>query len=214
MGVNEWLGLLNNEQVLNTLVAHNWPLGCALIALLVFLETGLVLLPFLPGDSMLFAAGAVLGLAGLSPLWPVALISAAAIAGDGVNYAIGRSRLGQLFIRRGWVKPAHLAKTRTYFERFGGPTVVIGRFLPVVRTVAPFLSGLTGMPWRRFALFNALGALLWAGGLMLAGYWLGRNGWVRQHLDWLSVGLMPTTSLLWLAVPLLLRWRRRGAATV
>jgi membrane-associated protein len=200
---------VSNDQGLIALLAQNWPLGCGLIALVVFLETGLVVLPFLPGDSMLFAAGAFLGLAGLSPLVPVAMVTAAAIAGDGTNYAIGRSPLGQQIVRRGWIKPQHLAKTKHYFDRFGGPTVSIGRFVPIVRTMAPFLAGLSGMCPRRFALYNCLGGVAWCGSLMLGGYWLGSIGWIQQHLGWLSVGMMPTTSLLLLGVPVLLRWTKR-----
>ncbi|MDN0076788.1 VTT domain-containing protein [Crenobacter sp. SG2303] len=203
------LGWLSSEQGMMALLVDNWQLGCGLIALVVFLETGLVMLPFLPGDSMLFAAGAFLGVAGLSPLLPVMLITAAAIAGDATNYAIGRSPLGQQIVRRGWVKPAHLAKTRRYFDRFGGPTVSIGRFLPVLRSAAPFLAGLSGMDTRRFALFNCLGAVLWCGSLMVGGYWLGSIGWIQHHLGLLSVGMAPTTSLVLLAAPLLMRGLKR-----
>ena len=184
------LSWLSSDQGMMNLLVQNWLLGTAVIATIVFCETGLVVLPFLPGDSLLFAAGAFLGLSGISPLLPIGLITMAAVAGDGTNYAIGRSRIGQQLVKRGWIKPHHLDKTRRYFDRFGGPTVTIGRFVPVVRTVAPFMAGLSGMCPRRFAVYNVLGAIVWCGGLMMAGVWLGKVTWAREHLTWLSMGIV------------------------
>ena len=120
-------------------LSQNWLLGTLVIAAIVFVETGLAVMPFLPGDSLLFTAGAFLGLASISPLIPMAIVCVAAIAGDATNYAIGRSSLGHQIIRRGWVKPRHLKQTRSWFDRFGGPTITIGRFVPIVRTLAPFM---------------------------------------------------------------------------
>ena len=181
------LSWLTSDQGLMALPAQNWLLGTCLIAAIVFCETALVVLPFLPGDSLLFAAGAFLGLAGVSPWVPIAIVIVAAVAGDATNYAIGRSGLGRLILRRGWVKPHHLARTRDWFDRYGGVTITIGRFVPIVRTVAPFLAGLSGMPARRFAAFNVAGGVLWCGLLMIGGFWLGQIVWVRDHLHWLSL---------------------------
>ena len=146
----------------------------------------MVVMPFLPGDSLLFAAGALLGLTGTSPLRPMAIVALAAVAGDATNCAIGRSALGQTIIRRAWVKPKHLAQTREWFDRYGGPTITIGRFVPIVRTVAPFLAGLSGMRAHRFTMYNVAGGVLWCSLLMMAGFWLGKIVWVREHLHWLS----------------------------
>ncbi|MCW3479484.1 VTT domain-containing protein [Neisseriaceae bacterium JH1-16] len=198
------LSWLSSEQGMMALLAQNWLLGTGLIAMIVFLETGVVVMPFLSGDSLLFAGGAFLGLAGISPVLPMVLIAGAAIAGDSANYAIGRSALGQQIVRRGWIKPAHLAKTKVYFDRFGGPTVSIGRFLPIVRTVSPFLAGLTGMCPRRFMLFNVLGGVVWCASLVLAGYWLGQISWVRDHLSSLTMGVV-AVSLLPAGIHLLIR---------
>ncbi len=186
-------GLLNwftSDQGLMAVLAQNWLLGTLVIAAIVFVETGLVVMPFLPGDSLLFAAGAFLGISGM-PLLPSMLIFAlAAVAGDAANYSIGRSTLGQQIVSRGWVKPQHLEQTRSWFDRFGGPTITIGRFIPIVRTVAPFLAGLSGMKSRQFFAFNILGGVLWCGLLTSAGYWLGKIAWVREHLHWLSVAIV------------------------
>ena len=187
-----WFG---SDQGLMAVLSHNWLLGTLIIAAIVFVETGLVVMPFLPGDSLLFAAGAFLGLAGISPLIPMAIVCLAAIAGDATNYAVGRSALGQQIVRRGWVKPHHLEQTRSWFDRFGGPTITIGRFVPIVRTVAPFMAGLAGMRARQFLVFNIVGGIAWCGALMLAGCSLGHIVWVREHLHWLSLGIVALSVL-------------------
>ena len=185
----------SGDEGLMAVLSQNWLLGTLVIAAIVFVETGLAVMPFLPGDSLLFTAGAFLGLASISPLIPMAIVCVAAIAGDATNYAIGRSSLGHQIIRRGWVKPRHLKQTRSWFDRFGGPTIAIGRFVPIVRTLAPFMAGLAGMPVRPFLMFNIIGGIVWCGVLMLAGYWLGHIVWVREHLQWLSLGIVVISAL-------------------
>ena len=204
------LGWIGNDQMMLNLLMQNWQLGIAVIALVIFCETGLVVLPFLPGDSLLFATGAFLGISGMSPWLPIVLVTVAAIAGDSTNYAIGRSVIGQQLIKRGWVKPSHLSKTKDYFDRFGGVTVTLGRFIPVVRTVAPFMAGLTGMCPRRFFGYNILGAVVWCGGLMLTGVWLGKVIWVREHMTLLSMSIVVISLLpvLFHAAPRLVKIKR------
>ena len=191
-------GLLNwftSDQGLMAVLAQNWLLGTWVISGVIFIETGLVVMPFLPGDSLLFAAGAFLGISGM-PLWPSMLIfTLAAVAGDAVNFAIGRSTLGQQLVSRAWVKPRHLEQTRSWFDRFGGLTITVGRFIPIVRTVAPFLAGLSGMKARQGFTFNMLGGVLCCGLLTGAGYWLGKIVWVREHLHWLSVAIVALSIL-------------------
>ena len=128
---------LTSENGLMALLAQNWVLGTLIIALIIFVETGLVIMPFLPGDSLLFAAGAFLGLAGIDPLTSIAIITAAAIAGDALNYTIGSSRWGQKLAHSRWIKPAHMERAREYFARFGAMTITVARFVPIVRTLAP-----------------------------------------------------------------------------
>lgn len=189
------LNWLSSDQGVMTVLAQNSLLGIGLIAAVIFFETGLVVLPFLPGDSLLFATGAFLGVSGVSPVVAIVLIALAAVAGDATNYLIGRSQVGQLLVKRGWVKPQHLAKTRNYFDRYGGLTVMVGRFVPIVRTVAPFLAGLSGMCPRRFAFFNVLGAMIWCTSLIMAGFWLGQVPWVKDHLAWMSIGIVVMSML-------------------
>ena len=131
----------------------------------------------------------------MPPVVAIALVTLAAVAGDATNYRIGRSQVGQLLVKRGWVKPHHLAKTREYFDRYGGSTVMVGRFVPIVRTVAPFLAGFSGMCPRRFAVFNVLGAMIWCVSLIMAGFWLGQVPWVKDHLAWMSIGIVVVSML-------------------
>ncbi|WP_454732949.1 MULTISPECIES: VTT domain-containing protein [Cupriavidus] len=200
------LSWLTSDQQIMSMLAQNWVTGLMIVAAIIFLETGIVILPFLPGDSLLFATGAFLGVNDLSPLPAIALICTAAVLGDGVNYLIGRSALGQRLLRAGWVKPRHIEKTRAYFDRYGGSTITIARFVPIVRSVAPFLAGLSGMCPRRFTAFNVLGAVVWGTGLLLAGFWLGGIEWVRAHMSWMTLAIIAVSLL-----PVLLQVRRSTA---
>jgi membrane-associated protein len=181
---------LTDEKALMAMLAAHETQGLLLVAAVVFCETGLVILPFLPGDSILFALGAFAGLNGRSPLLPIAVIGAAAIAGDGVNYLLGRSRLGQWISRKGWISDTRLQQTKDYFDRFGPSTITIGRFVPIVRTIAPFVAGLAGMASGRFFLFNVAGGLAWTCTMIFGGFWLGRVDWVSQHLSLLSIAIV------------------------
>jgi membrane-associated protein len=183
--------------------ALNGNIAIAIVAGIVFLETGCVILPFLPGDSLLFATGAFVSAGDTALAVAMLAIASAAVLGDGANYLIGRSAVGPFLIRKGWVQPRHLERGRAWFDRYGASTIIVGRFIPVVRTVAPFLAGLTAMPSRRFALYNLAGACLWSGSLLLAGYWLGRIDWVRTHIAPLSLAIVAVSLL-----PVLLRLRR------
>lgn len=154
----------------------------ALLSLIVFVETGVVVMPFLPGDSLLFAAGAFAGTGALDLLTVIFLLSIAAIAGDSVNYAIGR-RVGPAILARNgrFVKPEHLERTRAFYEKHGRKTIIIARFVPVVRTIAPFVAGIGQMPYRAFLAYNILGGIAWVSSLTIAGYWFGGIPFVREH---------------------------------
>jgi membrane-associated protein len=155
----------------------------AVIFAIIFAETGLVFAPFLPGDSLLFAAGAFAG-SGRLDLWVVAVIVVtAAIAGDAVNYAIGRFFGKVIAARAGrFIKRSHIEAAEGFYERHGGKAIVLARFVPVVRTFAPFVAGMGKMPLRRFWLFNGLGALGWAAMFITAGYFFGGLPWVESNL--------------------------------
>ena len=159
----------------------------------IFCETGLVVLPFLPGDSLLFLAGVFAGRGSLSlGILLVALI-VAAILGDTVNYWVGHF-LGHRMLasRRRLIKPEHLAYTHEFFEKYGGKTIILARFVPIVRTVAPFVAGLGEMSYGRFMSYNAVGGTAWVLLCTLAGYGLYRNQFVQDHffiVELLIIGL-------------------------
>ena len=200
LGIFSWL---TDEKALMALLAAHETQGLLLVAAVIFCETGLVLMPFLPGDSILFALGAFAALNGRSPLVPLAAIAAAAIAGDGVNFLVGRSRVGQWIVHKGWIGAANMQRTKDYFARFGASTVTIGRFVPIVRTIAPFVAGLTGMALRRFLVFNVAGGLAWTAAMILGGFWLGRIAWVRDHLSLLSLAIVAVS-----VIPVGVQWLR------
>jgi len=150
--------------------------------LIIFLETGVVVTPYLPGDSLLFLVGAIAAQGDLNILFVLALLIVAAIAGDTMNYWIGRS-FGSRFLSRGipFIKEHHIAKTESYFERYGGKTIVIARFAPFVRTLAPFLAGTGKMDYSRFIHFNAAGGALWVSSFIFAGYLFGNIPFISEN---------------------------------
>ena len=172
----------------------------AILFLVVFVETGLVVMPFLPGDSLLFVVGAMAGAGLLSLPWVLGLLLMAAVLGDQCNYLIGRhfgSRLLHSDAR--WFNREAYHRAHAFYERFGGITIVIARFMPFVRTFAPFVAGVGHMSRRRFSMFNVVGALLWVGGIGMAGYFFGHIGWVKAHFEkviWAMI-LIPGLLALW-----------------
>jgi len=152
----------------------------ALLFLIVFCETGLVVTPFLPGDSLLFVTGAVAAAGGMDITLVVATLVAAALCGDNVNYWIGRT-LGVKVFKR-FINPAHLQRTHEFYERHGGKTIILARFVPIVRTYVPFVAGLGTMPYLKYITYCVAGALIWVVSLCLAGYWFGNIPQVKSNL--------------------------------
>ncbi|MBM4007397.1 MAG: DedA family protein [Planctomycetes bacterium] len=158
----------------------------AVLFAIVFCETGLVVTPFLPGDSLLFAAGALCAVPelGLRVDGMAVLLFIAAVLGDAVNYHIGRWIGPPAFTGRfRFLNPAHLQKTREFFERHGGKAVVLARFVPIVRTFAPFVAGVGTMSYRRFFLYNVVGAIVWVGLFLAAGYLFGNLPFVKRNFS-------------------------------
>jgi membrane-associated protein len=150
--------------------------GLALLCLIVFVETGLLMGFFLPGDNLLLFAGVLCAQTGYAPLWAVLLfVTLAAIAGDQVGFAIGSRGGKRVFLtEKSWLlKPEYVVMTRAFYRKYGGATLIIGRFLPIVRTFAPVMAGVVNMHYRRFVLYNLIGAVLWVFSLVLLGYMLG-----------------------------------------
>jgi membrane-associated protein len=172
----------------------------ALLFAVIFAETGFVVTPFLPGDSLLFVAGTLAAGSGLDVNWLIALLIAASFSGDNTNYWIGHHLGPRVFRRKDsrLLNHAYLDRTRDFYDRHGGKTVLLARFLPILRTFAPFVAGIGHMPYLRFIAFSFVGSVAWVGLLVLAGYFFGHLPVVRENLTLMMLGiivlsLMPST---------------------
>ncbi len=161
-----------------------------LLVLIIFAETGLVFASILPGDSLLFVAGAICSMGKMDILLVMGLLTTAAITGDAVNYAIGRWFGAALISRTRLVSPERMAYTQGFFDRYGGQTIIIARFLPIARTMAPFVAGFARMDPKRFFSFNVSGGILWVVSLTLAGYLFGNLPFIRDHLTLVILGII------------------------
>ena len=161
-----------------------------LLVAIIFAETGLVFASLLPGDSLLFVAGAICAMGKMDLPLLMLLLTTAAIVGDAVNYSVGRWFGKALIARTRLVNPARLAYTQGFFDRYGGQTIVIARFLPIARTMAPFVAGFAKMEPKKFFFFNVSGGILWVASLTAAGYWFGNLPFVRDNLTAVILGII------------------------
>ena len=192
--------ILHIDRYLETFVQAYGVWVYAILFLVVFVETGLVVMPFLPGDSLLFVVGAMAGAELLSLPLVLGLLTAAAILGDQCNYLIGR-HFGQRLLNANtrWFNRQAYDQAHAFYERYGSITIVLARFLPFIRTFAPFVAGVADMNRRRFTQFNVLGAFIWVWGICTAGYLFGNIDWVKANLDkiiWAMI-LIPGLMAIW-----------------
>lgn len=193
--------ILHLDAYLDLLVTNYGPWIYAILFAVIFCETGLVVMPFLPGDSLLFIAGAVAAGGGMDPVLLAGLLMVAAILGDSTNYVIGRTAGERLFRNPNSkiFRRDYLQRTHEFYERHGGKTVTLARFLPILRTFAPFVAGIAHMHYPRFLGFSVAGTLLWVGGLVTLGYFFGNVPFIKQHLS-----LMVVTIIVLSLVPMIL----------
>lgn len=184
--------ILHLDTYLDLLVTNYGPWIYAILFTVIFCETGLVVMPFLPGDSLLFIAGAVAAGGGMDPVLLAGLLMAAAILGDSTNYIIGRTTGEKLFSNPDSkiFRRDYLQRTHDFYERHGGKTVTLARFLPILRTFAPFVAGIAHMHYPRFLGFSVAGSLLWVGGLVTLGYFFGNVPFIKQHLSLMVVAII------------------------
>jgi membrane-associated protein len=184
--------ILHLDVYLDMLVTNYGTWIYAILFLVIFCETGLVVTPFLPGDSLLFIAGAVAAGGGMDPVLVGGLLMLAAILGDSTNYVIGRTAGEKLFSNPNSkiFRRDYLQKTHDFYDRHGGKTVTLARFLPIIRTFAPFVAGIGKMPYLRFFTFSVLGTIAWVGGLVTLGYFFGNVPFIKKNLSLLVVAII------------------------
>lgn len=215
----EIFALANPEYIGQFIHAHGMWVYAVLFAI-IFVETGLVVMPFLPGDSLLFTAGAVAAIGNLN-LWGVmGLLIVAGVLGDAVNYHVGKFIGPRVFSRTldPNVRPTllekmlnrnHLERANEFYKTYGGKAVVLGRFVPIVRTFVPFVAGAGAMNYRNFVVYNIVGAVIWVGVCVGAGYFFGNLEWVKKHFEAVVLGIIGVS-----LIPLVVEWflaKRRQA---
>jgi membrane-associated protein len=188
------LDLLKNPlETLSTFLNNYQSLTYALLFLIIFVETGLIVMPLLPGDSLLFAVGLLASTTGkLDIAFVIPLLIGAALLGDNVNYFIG-SKFSELIKSRDkilFLKREYITQTESYYDKYGGRTVILARFIPIVRTIAPFVAGAGSMKYTKYITFCIIGAVLWVTSITLLGYFLGSNDWVKANFEKVVLGIV------------------------
>lgn len=166
----------------------------AILFLIIFAETGFVVTPFLPGDSLLFAAGAMAAIGNMNFFLLFGLMIAAALLGNFVNYSIGYFS-GDKILAKGWINPKYLEETQKYFDKYGALTIVMSRFAPIIRTIAPFVAGLGKMDYKKFSLYNIVGGVLWVTICLSAGYFLGGFEIVKKNFSLITLGIIAVSAI-------------------
>ncbi|MBI4806111.1 MAG: DedA family protein [Desulfovibrio sp.] len=191
--ISQFIWMLGHvDQALNMIVKDYGSWTYLVLFLIIFCETGLVVTPFLPGDSLLFIVGSLCGAGFLDPMLTAGLLIAAAVLGDNTNYWIGRFVGPAVFSRENskLLNKKHLDKTHAFYEKHGGKTVVIARFMPIVRTFAPFVAGIGKMTYSKFVSFSVGGGILWIGGFIGLGYLIGNMPWVKKYFSVVIYGII------------------------
>lgn len=204
--------VLHLDVHLNQMAVEFGPWLYVILFLIIFCETGLVVMPFLPGDSLLFAVGALTAIDGsVLDFWVILfLLIGAGVLGDAVNYSIGKFVGPRVFksTESVWLNREHLLRTRKFYEKYGGRTIVMARFLPIIRTLAPFVAGVGSMRYRDFAIYNVAGSILWVGSFLALGRWFGNLTVVKQNFSLVVLGIIGVSCL-----PLVLEFIRNRKGT-
>ncbi len=184
--------VIHLDQHLYELVSNYGAWAYAILFLIIFCETGLVITPFLPGDSLLFAVGALAATGALDANWSFVLLSIAAIAGDTVNYWAGYLVGPKVFHKEQsrFLNKQHLERTHQFYEKYGGKTIIIARFVPIIRTFAPFVAGIGRMTYARFLLYNVVGGIVWIASFVYAGYFFGNIPVVKRNFTLVVIAII------------------------
>jgi len=191
---------LHLDEYLDTIITQYGTWTYAILFAVIFVETGLVVMPFRPGDSLIFAAGTFAALGSLN-IWTLAvLMMVAAVLGDAVNYSIGHY-LGERAYNIKWIKREHLEKTHAFFARHGGKAIFLARFVPIVRTFAPFVAGIGKMSYAYFATYNVVGGITWVATFSLLGYFFGNIPFVQKNFELVIIAIILVS-----VVPMFVEW--------
>ena len=197
--------ILHIDKYLHLIVQNYGILSYFILFFIVFCETGLVFTPFLPGDSLLFVAGTLAANGVLNLFFLFLVFVIAAILGDTVNYWIGNYFGERVFLKSRFVNKNYIEKTKEFYKKHGGKTIVIARFIPIIRTFAPFIAGVGKMNYLRFLIFNIIGAIVWVGIFVFSGYYFGGISFVQNNLSFVLLGII----LVSLIYPLIEYFRHR-----
>jgi len=200
---------LHLDQHLNEVIGQYGTWTYLILFLIIFCETGLVITPILPGDSLLFAAGTFAALGSLNVFWVFVLLTIAAIAGDTLNYWIGHWIGPKIFHRENvrFLNKKHLERTHGFYEKYGGKTIIIARFIPIVRTFAPFVAGIGRMSYWKFIAYNVIGGIAWVGICVFAGYFFGNLEIVKNNFSLVIIAILVISVL-----PMLVEYVRHRAS--
>ena len=201
--------IIHIDDHLQEIIRNYGGLTYLILFLIIFAETGLVVTPILPGDSLLFAAGTFAALGSLDPVLLTILLILAAVVGDGVNYWIGHWVGPKAFSGKvRWLRQDYLKRTEAFYEKHGGKTIILARFVPIVRTFAPFVAGVGRMNYGRFLAYNVVGAVIWVVVCVSAGYFFGNLPFVRENFSLVVLGIIGVSM-----IPLVVEWIRHRRAT-
>lgn len=181
--------LLHMDEYMKLIIQQFGTLTYAILFVVIFIETGVVIMPFLPGDSLLFAAGTFAAIGDLNPWVLFGLLAVAAVLGDTANYWIGH-RIGERAYNTRWIKKEYLDRTHAFFQKHGGKTIFLARFVPIVRTFAPFVAGMGEMSYRYFLSYNVFGGVVWVGLFVFLGYFFGNLPFVQKNFELVIIAIV------------------------
>lgn len=195
---------LHLDKYIGIMIQNYGTLTYLIMFFIIFSETGFVLFTFLPGDTLLFVAGTFASIGVLKMHWLLIILSIAAILGDSLNYSIGKYLGEEIILKKRWVKEKNLEKTKRFFERNGAKTIILARFIPIIRSLAPFVAGITEMKYKKFLSYNVIGGILWVAIMLNLGYFFGSIPFIKNNLSIMIIGIV---ILSW--IPAIVAWVKR-----
>lgn len=196
--------LLHLDKYIGSIIQSYGAFTYLIMFFVIFSETGFVLFTFFPGDTLLFVAGTFASIGAIKLYWLFIILSLAAILGDNLNYSIGKYFGEQILLKKRWVKEKDIIKTKKFFERNGAKTIILARFIPVIRSLAPFVAGISEMKYKEFFWYNVIGGILWVALMLSLGYFFGEIPFVKNNLSIIILGIV---ILSW--IPAIIAWMSR-----